>query len=634
MKARRDQRRAGRAGRGGNGRRAASIGLLALVLLAAGTGVGYSAFLALATNSGNSFGAGSVSMTDNDSGTAMLSLTDAALGATDTSCIKATYTGSLGATVHHWGDISGTLAPYLSLKVTRGTGADTFDNCSDFSADGTNYIGEGAGVVYDGKLSDYPTSHATGIVDPNDGGAGNYSATVSGISSLVNYWRLGDTATAQSSDTMTGTAGTTLQSHTGETGASWTKFMGQPDLVLSDVNRLRKGGAGQVYYHTSATPSTANYSVEADLTVKSIVADDGIGLIARQDISNPNGTFYMARYETWDGSWNIIEVTGGSADWLDYSYETLDDEQTYHVEFELNGSTLTLYVDGVEKASVVDASLSAAGRAGVAMGYTNTTSAHTNSTGIHLDNFSVTSGPTTAVDSEGTNNGTYSGAPTAGVTGALAGDSNKAVTFDGSNDYVSAARQVSDDFSIEFWFKSTQGIGTDNRWTQAAGMVDANVTGTNNDFGTSLRSDGKVNAGVGNPDTSINSTYGGYNDGDWHHLVFTRKKSTGAMKLYLDGVSAGSATGATNSLTASANINLGRLASPGNYFAGTLDEVAIYNAELSAADVASHYAAVISPETWTTSEAHAYKFQISVDNDSAALGKSAAATFSWEARNQ
>jgi hypothetical protein len=109
------------------------------------------------------------------------------------------------------------------------------------------------------------------------------------------------------------------------------------------------------------------------------------------------------------------------------------------------------------------------------------------------------------------------------------------------------------------------------------------------------------------------------------------------MALYVDGTSAGSATSNTNALTASANINLGRLASPGNYFAGTLDEVAIYNTVLSSGEAAAHHAAAAaatSPEVWSTSESHDYKFQITLGNDSAALGQSATATFHWEARSR
>jgi len=291
------------------------------------------------------------------------------------------------------------------------------------------------------------------------------------------------------------------------------------------------------------------------------------------------------------------------------------------------------YVNGVLELSVTETTLSSPGRAGVGMGEASV-AAQSNTTGMHLDNFLVSGGATIATDSEGSNDGTYTNSPTTGVAGALTGDADTAVTFDGSDDYVTAARQVADDFSIECWFRSTQGIGTGTSWSQGAGLVDGDAAGTANDFGVSLRSDGKVVAGVGNPDTSIVSSSGGYDDDNWHHAVFTRKKSTGAIRLYVDGVSAGTATGNTLSLNASTNLSLGRIATGTGYFAGTLDDVAIYNAELTAADVAGHYATATSAETWTTSEAHDYKFQITLDNDAAAYGRSTTAMFRWEARNR
>lgn len=41
-----------------------------------------------------------------------------------------------------------------------------------------------------------------------------------------------------------------------------------------------------------------------------------------------------------------------------------------------------------------------------------------------------------------------------------------------------------------------------------------------------------------------------------------------------------------------------------------------------------------SPESWTESESHAYRFEVTVQNDSAAQGKSATQTFRWQAQNE
>lgn len=119
---------------------------------------------------GNQFAAGSVTVADNDAGDVMLSLTDARPGDTTQACIKVTYSGSLPASVRMYGTTSGTgLAQYLSLRITRGTFTSPepqFASCTNFTADATNYIGQGAGVVYNGTLAAYPDAYADGIVDP------------------------------------------------------------------------------------------------------------------------------------------------------------------------------------------------------------------------------------------------------------------------------------------------------------------------------------------------------------------------------------------------------------------------------------------------------------------------------------
>jgi hypothetical protein len=197
-----------------------------------------------------------------------------------------------------------------------------------------------------------------------------------------------------------------------------------------------------------------------------------------------------------------------------------------------------------------------------------------------------------ATDNTGAANGAYVSTPTLGVTGAIANDSNTAVTFNGTNQYATAPCQITNDFTLEFWFKSTQGIGTNAQWWQGAGLVDGDINGSATDFGTSLRSDGRVVAGMGpNPDTSIISSTAGFNDGNWHYVVFTRVRATAAITLYVDGVSQGTATVAGTAAITTPTIYFGRIASGGNFLNGSLDEVATYNVVLSPATIAAHFAA-------------------------------------------
>lgn len=151
--------------------------LLALALvLALGAAAGsytWAAFVATTQNSGNSISSGSVSLSDNDADSALLSLSAALPGASDTGCITVTYGGSLGSAVRLYGTTTGSgLDQYLDLRITRGTYSPTdpgYDSCTNFQADATNYVGAGAGVVYDGTLQGFPDSYMGGLVDPPSG---------------------------------------------------------------------------------------------------------------------------------------------------------------------------------------------------------------------------------------------------------------------------------------------------------------------------------------------------------------------------------------------------------------------------------------------------------------------------------
>lgn len=150
------------------------LGVLGLIA-AGGT---YAAFSSTTTNPDNRFDAGSVALSDNDGGTALLSLSGAVPGDSNTRCITVTYNGSLAAAVRLYGTVSGSLPSYLQLTVTRGTDpAPSFASCSGFTADSSDYIGAGPGVIYSGSLASFPSSFASGIVDPAPGAPATWTTS-------------------------------------------------------------------------------------------------------------------------------------------------------------------------------------------------------------------------------------------------------------------------------------------------------------------------------------------------------------------------------------------------------------------------------------------------------------------------
>jgi predicted ribosomally synthesized peptide with SipW-like signal peptide len=148
------------------------MGVLALLALAAG-GVTFAAYTATTQSNSNRIEAGSVKLSDNGDGTSLMTMAAGVPGVTTSACVKVTFDGSLASAVRLYGTTTGNgLDQYLDLKVTRGTYSPSepaYKSCTNFQADGTDYIGAGNGVIYDGTLQGFPDDYAAGLVDPTGG---------------------------------------------------------------------------------------------------------------------------------------------------------------------------------------------------------------------------------------------------------------------------------------------------------------------------------------------------------------------------------------------------------------------------------------------------------------------------------
>jgi hypothetical protein len=139
----------------------ASVAIVGL-LLAAVAAVVQSAFTSTVRNEGNSFEAGSITLTGNVSQSALFDLSGMKPGAGESRCIKVTYdgTGDLTSTVRIHGATTGDLAEHLKVKVTRGSfpGAPPAGAaCTGFSPSGED--------LYDGTLAAFPDDWTSGVAD-------------------------------------------------------------------------------------------------------------------------------------------------------------------------------------------------------------------------------------------------------------------------------------------------------------------------------------------------------------------------------------------------------------------------------------------------------------------------------------
>ena len=199
----------------------------------------------------------------------------------------------------------------------------------------------------------------------------------------------------------------------------------------------------------------------------------------------------------------------------------------------------------------------------------------------------ATGGGNTGMAQAVSDNGIYVGGVTFGQPGIISTDN--AITLDGSSGYVTSFLSCTNPgpFSVEIWFKTTTTaggklIGFGGNQTGSSGSYDRNIYMTNSGqliFGTS------GNATIQTP--------GSYNDGNWHYAVGTWANNT--LSFYVDGSLVGAASGGASNYTGYWRLGYDNLAGtwpsqPSSYyFAGTIDEAAVYSYALSATQVANHY---------------------------------------------
>ncbi|MGW7104820.1 DNRLRE domain-containing protein [Streptomyces xanthophaeus] len=197
----------------------------------------------------------------------------------------------------------------------------------------------------------------------------------------------------------------------------------------------------------------------------------------------------------------------------------------------------------------------------------------------------------------GTSSGVHHNGPALRQTpGAVTGAST-AIGLNGTDTQVYGDRRqtVGSSYSVETWFKTntTRGgklIGFGNNQARGSSNYDKHVYMTNN---------GRLVFGVYTGATRTITTAAAYNDNQWHHVVATQ--GPGGMTLYVDGVQRGTLNVTTHENFAGywhvGGDSLGGWPDrpTSEYWAGQLDESAVYPTVLGAAQVQNHYALASAP---------------------------------------
>jgi hypothetical protein len=92
-----------------------------------------------------------------DGGTALFTIPNAAAGRKVARCVTVTYKGPRPARVRLYAKSSGTLAPYLQVVLKRGRAAPGH-GCAGFRRDAADYVGRGRGILFRGRLADFPST--------------------------------------------------------------------------------------------------------------------------------------------------------------------------------------------------------------------------------------------------------------------------------------------------------------------------------------------------------------------------------------------------------------------------------------------------------------------------------------------
>jgi hypothetical protein len=207
----------------------------------------------------------------------------------------------------------------------------------------------------------------------------------------------------------------------------------------------------------------------------------------------------------------------------------------------------------------------------------------------------------TAVDESGNaHDGAYvGGAVTKGTGGAIAGEANNAVTFDGGSVQapLTASFSGTGAFTVECWVNFSDVHDGYIASQDASNLLDANP-GRN--WSLRVTSGSQLVWQVGGTSCSGQVLYD-----DWAHLVAIRL-ATGGLRLYLNNALLASTTSAQDLILAHLPSNINgdhiirvganyRVAGDGDPFYGIIDEFAFYSSAMSTTRIAAHHTAANDP---------------------------------------
>jgi hypothetical protein len=158
------------------------------------------------------------------------------------------------------------------------------------------------------------------------------------------------------------------------------------------------------------------------------------------------------------------------------------------------------------------------------------------------------------------------------------GQSNKALLFNGTSDYIQLPTAFSQStFTISAWIKTSHFVGTPIIFDARDGSADGFIF---------FLSAGKPYLNYNNLGTTAGGTI---NDNTWRHVAVTAQAG-GTAQVYVDGVPYGSSLNLTGTINATTNVTIGRESfSSAKFWNGGISDLRFYDRALSQAEVTTLY---------------------------------------------
>ena len=187
--------------------------------------------------------------------------------------------------------------------------------------------------------------------------------------------------------------------------------------------------------------------------------------------------------------------------------------------------------------------------------------------------------------SKNNHDGTINGDPER-IAGKV--ESGQALEFDGAGDFVDCGNDDSLNlgvFTVSFWANMPETQGW-NHMVSKGSHVAGGTPGSVN-WGVMVYSNEEKFLYEVFEDTTWTGISSPISLNDWHHVVATYDGDN--MELLIDGESKGVQSGVNVKLDASRSFRIGGIATagavPGNFFNGSIDEVALFNVALTVEDI-------------------------------------------------